>query len=104
MLLIREIMYCKPGKVKPMVEKFLAMSRINERAGFGKTRVMTDFAGERYWTIVSEFEVESMSAFERMMQGEGLTDEMNKEFEKIMKGYHDLIEYGRREVFKIEGP
>jgi hypothetical protein len=104
MLLIREIMYCKPGKVKPMVEKFLAMSRINERAGFGKTRVMTDFAGERYWTIVSEFEVESMSAFERMMQGEGFTDEMNKEFEKIMKGYHDLIEYGRREVFKIEGP
>jgi hypothetical protein len=104
MLLIREIMYCKPGKVKPMVEKCLAMSRINERAGFGKTRVMTDFAGERYWTIVSEFEVESMSAFERMMQGEGFTDEMNKEFEKIMKGYHDLIEYGRREVFKIEGP
>jgi hypothetical protein len=45
MLLIREIMYCKPGKVKPMVEKFLAMSRINERAGFGRTRVMTDFAG-----------------------------------------------------------
>jgi hypothetical protein len=104
MLLIREIMYCKPGKVKPMVEKFLAMSRINERAGFGKSRVMTDFAGERYWTIVSEFEVESMSAFERMMQGEGFTDEMNQEFEKIMKGYHDLIEYGRREVFKIEGP
>ena len=104
MLLIREIMYCKPGKVKPMVEKFLSMSRINERAGFGKTRVMTDFAGERYWTIVSEFEVESMSAFERMMQGEGFTDEMNQEFEKIMKGYHDLIEYGRREVFKIEGP
>jgi hypothetical protein len=104
MLLIREIMYCKPGKVKPMVEKFLAMSRINERAGFGKTRVMTDFAGERYWTIVSEFEVESMSGFERMMQGEGFSDEMNQEFEKIMKGYHDLIEYGRREVFKIEGP
>jgi hypothetical protein len=104
MLLIREIMYCKPGKVKPMVEKFLAMSRINERAGFGKTRVMTDFAGERYWTIVSEFEVESMSAFERMMQGEGFTDEMNQEFEKIMKGYHEFIEYGRREVFKIEGP
>jgi len=23
MLLIREIMYCKPGKVRPMVEKFL---------------------------------------------------------------------------------
>ena len=102
MLLIREIMYCKPGKVKPMVEKFLAMSRINEKAGLGKMRVMTDFAGERYWTIVSEFEVESLSAFERMMKGEGMTEEMGQEFEKIMKGYHDLIEYGRREIFKIE--
>ena len=26
MLLVREIMYCKPGTVKPMVEKSLAMS------------------------------------------------------------------------------
>ena len=29
MLLIREIMHCKPGKVRPMVEKFLAMSKLN---------------------------------------------------------------------------
>lgn len=27
MLLIREIMYCRPGKVRPMVEKFLAMAK-----------------------------------------------------------------------------
>lgn len=27
MLLTREIMYCKPGKVSPMVEKFLAMKK-----------------------------------------------------------------------------
>ena len=60
MLLIREIMHCKPGKVRPMVDKFLTMSRLNEKAGFGKMRVMTDFAGERYWTIVAQFEVESM--------------------------------------------
>lgn len=103
MLLIREIMYCKPGKVRPMVEKFLAMSKLNEQAGLGRMRVMTDFAGERYWTIVSEFEVENMSAFERMMAGEGISEEMGKEFERIMKGYHDLVEYGRREIYKIEG-
>jgi hypothetical protein len=30
MLLIREIMYCKPGKVRPMVEKFLAMSKLHD--------------------------------------------------------------------------
>ncbi len=102
MLLIREIMYCKPGKVRPMVDKFLAMSKLNEKAGMGKMRVMTDFAAEQYWTIVSEFEVESMAAFEKMMQGEGFTEEMNKQFEKLMEGYHDLVLSGRREVFKIE--
>ena len=42
MLLIREIMYCKPGKVRPMVDKFLKMSSLNEKAGYGKVRVMTD--------------------------------------------------------------
>lgn len=103
MLLIREVMYCKPGKVRPMVEKFLAMSKLNVQAGQGKMRVMTDFCGERYWTIVSEFEVENMVAFERMMQGEGMTEELGQEYEKIMKGYHDLIDFGRREIFKIEG-
>ncbi len=103
MLLIREIMYCKPGKVRPMVDKFLAMSKLNEKAGLGKMRVMTDFCAEQYWTIVSEFEVQSMDAFEAMMRGEGITPEMNKEFEKLMEGYHDLVVSGRREVFKIEG-
>jgi len=103
MLLIREIMYCKPGKVRPMIDKFLAMSKLNEKAGLGKMRVMTDFCAERYWTIVSEFEVASMAEFEAMGRGEGFTPEMNKQFEKLMEGYHDLVESGRREVFKIEG-
>ena len=41
-----------------MVNKFFVMSKLNEKAGWGKMRVMTDFAGERYWTIVADFEVE----------------------------------------------
>ena len=102
MLLIREIFHCKPGKVRPMVEKFIAMSKLNEKAGMGKIKVMTDFCGERYWTIVSEYEVEDMKAYEAMMQGEGMTPELNQEFEKLMEGYHDLIADGRREIFKIE--
>ena len=103
MLLIREVMYCKPGKVRPMVEKFLAMSKIGEKSGMPRMRVMTDFAAERYWTIVSEFEVESLEAFERMMSGAGMDEQAGKEMEKIMKDYHDLVEYGRREIYKIEG-
>ena len=39
MLLVREVMYCKPGKVKPMVEKFVAMSKLSEKMGMGKMKV-----------------------------------------------------------------
>src|SRR5213592_2701735 len=104
MLLIREIMYCKPGKVRPMVEKFLAMSKLGAKVGMPKMRVMTDFCAERYWTLVAEMEVASMDAFERMGQGgDGQNSEDMKEFENLMKGYHEFVEYGRREVYKIEG-
>ena len=104
MLLIREIMYCKPGKVRPMVEKFVAMSRIMEKGGWGKMRIMTDFAAERYWTIVSEFEVENMDAFDKMMSGQGqqMSEADMKQMDELMKGYHDLVEYGRREIYKLE--
>ena len=103
-MLIREVFYCKHGKVRPMVDKFLKMSELNEKAGMGKFRVMTDFAGERYWTIVSEIEVPSMQEFEEMMAGKGMTDELMKQFEELMKDYHDLIDHGRREIYKIEQP
>jgi hypothetical protein len=104
MLLIREIMYCKPGKVRPMVEKFIAMSRLMEKSGQGRMRVMQDFVAERYWTIVSEFEVESLDAFEKMMSGQGapMDEESMKQMDELMKGYHDLVESGRREVYKLE--
>jgi hypothetical protein len=103
MLLIRDIMYCKPGKVKPMVEKFLAMSKINVKLGMPKMRVLTDVSAERYWTVVSEMEVESLTVFEQMfvnMQQQNSED--MKQFEEIMKGYHDLVVKGRRGIYKIE--
>ena len=105
MLLIREVMYCKPGKVRPMVEKFLAMSKLNTKVGMPKMRVMTDFVAERYWTVIAEMEVANMDEFERMMQGPGGNQNSDdvKQLEKIMEGYHELVDHGRREVYKIEG-
>lgn len=103
MLLVREIMYCKPGKVRPMVEKFLAMNKIGRKAGMPQMRVMTDFCAERYWTLVAEMEVASVDEFERMMRGEGQSKEDQKEMERLGEGYHDLVEHGRREIYKIEG-
>lgn len=107
MYLIREIMYCKPGKVKPMVQKFLQMNALGDAAGMPKMRIMTDFAGEQYWTVIAEMEVGSLDEFEKMMstppsEAPGGAEAMKK-MEEIMKDYHDLVIKGKREIFKIEG-
>ncbi len=103
MYLVRDIMYCKPGKVRAMVEKFTGMARLGERVGMPKMRIMTDLCAERYWTVVAEMEVPSLKAFEDMMGMPQGTSDDAKEFERVMKGYHDLVEQGRREIYKIEG-
>jgi len=98
MFLVRDIMYCKPGKVRQMAEKFVALSRLSQKLGFGPMRVMTDVSAERYWTVVSEMEVPSLEAFTEMSRKSMEV----KEFQDAMKGYHDLIDHGRREIYMIE--
>jgi hypothetical protein len=103
MLLVREVMFCKPGKVKPMVEKSLAMAKLMQKSGMGGMRVLTDVASEQYWMAIMEMEVKSLGHFDDMMAGRGMSEADGKEFENIMKGYHDLVDHGRREIYKIEG-
>jgi hypothetical protein len=98
MFLVRDIMYCKPGKARPMVDKFLALAKLSEKMGFGTMRVMTDMCAERYWTVVSEMEVPSLEQFSEMSRKSMEV----KEFQEAMKGYHDLIEHGRREIYVVE--
>ena len=100
MYLVREITYCKPGKVRPMVERSLAMSKLMAEHGMGTMRVMTDFVAERYWTIVAEYEVESVDSI--MSMGD-MPPEAVRQMEEIMKDYHDFVDHGKREIYKIEG-
>jgi hypothetical protein len=102
MYVIREIMYCKPGKVRALVEKFQAMSKLSVKAGMPKMRVMTDFCAERYWTVVAEMEVPSIQAFETMMSAPPGSKEDQKAIENVMKDYHELVDHGKREIYKIE--
>jgi hypothetical protein len=99
---IRDIMYCKPGKVRPMVEKFKKLNELSGRMGMPRMRIMTDFCAEQYWTIVSEMEVPDLKAFEDMMAMPQGTADDAKQFEEAMKGYHDLVDRGKREIYKIE--
>lgn len=80
------------------------MSKLNERLGMPRMRIMTDFCAEQYWTLVSEMEVSDLQAFEQMMSSPPPGSEKDmKQFEEIMAGYHDLVVRGRREIYKIEG-
>ena len=101
MYLVRDIMYCKPGKVRPLLEKFKAMGTLMQKMGWGKMRIMTDVCAEQFWTLVSEFEVENLKAFEDMDSMQGSPEDM-KEMERLMTGYHDLVDYGKREIYRVE--
>jgi hypothetical protein len=80
------------------VEKFLALSKLSGKLGFAGMRVMTDVSAERYWTVVSEIEVPSLEEYTEMSR----KSMSMPEFQEAMKGYHDLIDHGRREIYVIE--
>lgn len=98
MYVIREVLHCKPGKVRPMVEKFRHISAALKEMGHEPMRLLTDVTGEPFWTIVAETRVEKIDDFfifeQKLMANERLR--------KTMADYHDLVESGRREIYRIE--
>jgi len=98
MYLIREVMNCKPGKVGEMVKKFKVLSVVMIRMKYKPFRVFTDVSGEQFWTLVAESEANTLDEF-LAMESRVMGDE---EARKAMTGYHDLVERGRREIYKIE--
>lgn len=98
MYVIREVLHCKPGKVRQMVEKFRGISTALKEMEQEPLRLLTDVTGEPYWTIVAEARVERIDDFFAMEQR--LT--ANEKLRKTMADYHDLVESGRREIYRIE--
>jgi hypothetical protein len=61
-------------------------------------RLLTDVTGEPFWTIVAEANVETIDdffAFEQKLMA-------NDALRKTMADYHDLVESGRREIYRVE--
>jgi hypothetical protein len=98
MYVIREVLHCKPGKVRQMAEKFRAISHALQEMGHEPMRLLTDVTGEPFWTIVAEAKVEKIDDFFAVEQK--LT--ANETVRKAMADYHDLVESGRREIYRVE--
>jgi hypothetical protein len=99
MYIVRDIMHCKPGKVRELVNRFKALSALGSKSGVKPFRIMTDVSGGPFWTVVAEIEVESLDGFFKEMETMAAQDEAKR----IMAGYHDLVESGGREFYKVEG-
>jgi hypothetical protein len=98
MYVIREVLHCRPGKVRQMAEKFKTISRALEGMGPGPLRLLTDVAGDPFWTLVAEVEVENIEDFFGYEQKLMANDTVRK----TMADYHDLVDSGRREIYRIE--
>jgi hypothetical protein len=98
MYVIREVLHCKPGKVRQMADKFRAISHALQEMGHEPMRLLTDVTGEPFWTIVAEAKVEKIDDFFAVEQK--LT--ANETVRKAMADYHDLVESGRREIYRVE--
>jgi hypothetical protein len=98
MYVIREVLNCKPGRVRQMVEKFRQISMVLEKLGHEPMRLMTDVTGEPYWTVVAEAKVEKIDDFFAVEQ----TLTADETLRKTMADYHDLVAGGRREIYRIE--
>lgn len=98
MYVIREVVHCKPGYVRRMVEKFTQISAVMKEMGHEPLRLLTDVSGEPFWTVIAEAEVQTIDDFfameRRLMANEALG--------KVMADYHDLVQRGRREIYRVE--
>ena len=98
MYIIREVVRCKPGKVKPMLEKFRTISTVLREMNQPPLRLMTDVTGEPFWTLVAEVAIEKIDDFFAVEQQLMTNDALRK----TMADYHDLVDSGRREIFRLE--
>lgn len=98
MYVIREVLNCKPGKVRQMLEKFRSISTVLAEMGQEPMRLLTDVTGEPYWTVIAEAKVEKIDDFFDMEK----TLMANETLKRSMADYHELVAGGRREIYRIE--
>ena len=98
MYVIREVLHCKPGKVRQMQEKIRRISALRKETGHEPLRLLTDVAAQPFWTIVAEATVDRIEDFFAMEQ----KLMANETLRSAMADYHDLVESGRREIYRLE--
>lgn len=98
MYIIREVLNCRPGKVRQLIDRFRTLSAAVQQTGHPPLRLLTDVSGEPFWTLIAEVSVETVDEFFAIEQ----TVMGNESVRNAMAGYHELVESGRREIYRVE--
>jgi hypothetical protein len=98
MIVVRNVFRCKPGKAAELASRMQKMVPLMKQNGSGNVRVMVDLVAD-FWTVVLDMEAPDLGAYEKMLDQRNSTPEMRD----AMGNYMDLVEEGRREVYKLMG-
>ena len=92
MFVVRETFTARPGKASALAAMF---KQVMGEMTTLKTRVMTDYIAG-FNTVVLETEVQNLGDFEKELE----TYMSRQDLRDKMKGYTDMYQEGRREVYK----
>jgi heme-degrading monooxygenase HmoA len=97
MFVVRDVFQCKPGQARNLAERFKKLvPDMEQHDGFRNVRVMVDAVAD-YWTVVVEADFDHLADFEGHMTNFGHRELVRT----TMAGYMDLVQGGRREVWRV---
>jgi len=96
MILVRDIFQLKFGKAREALELMKEGKAILKKADYNVDRMLTDLTGP-YYTLVMESTYDSLTAYDKSMASESMSEEWKKIYQKFVL----LVESGRREIFTV---
>jgi hypothetical protein len=99
MIVVRDIFRVKFGQSKDVTALWKQAMELLMQGGFGVrgTRLLTDLAGQPYYTIVFESTYDSLAQWEQAHNAAKGNARWREVFQKIIP----LTEDGRREIFSV---
>ncbi len=99
MVLVRNVFRLKFGKAKEAVEFWKQGASALAKQNFSKTpvRILTDFAGANFYTLVMESTHDSVGDYEHAASKLMNNDDWKKSYQNFVP----LVESGHREIFNV---
>jgi hypothetical protein len=97
MLVVRDIFQLHFGKAREALELLKEIKPHMDPMGFPAFRILTDYVGADYYTLILESEAENLAAFETMLTKET----QNPEWRAWYAKFSLLARSGRREVLRV---